>query len=167
MTRQRLREGSIRWETNLSIDSFSLKIVKKVEMLAFTNKVKFIKANVPEKVKTYVDIFLKKEIDYFQKKYGYKIEIIGDPNLIIPEYIISLLNKSKKTVNKVENLNKIIKQKEISRDNETKPKPKTSSSVKKLKIELEKKPITKKKNKTPRTLWVRKKKKKIAKSSQS
>ena len=29
MTRQRLREGYIKWETNLSIDSFALKIVKK------------------------------------------------------------------------------------------------------------------------------------------
>ena len=31
MTRQRLREGSIRWETNLSLISFSQKIVKKIE----------------------------------------------------------------------------------------------------------------------------------------
>merc|ERR1712167_80892 len=38
MTRQRLREGSINWETNLSLSSFSQKIVKKIEMLAFTNK---------------------------------------------------------------------------------------------------------------------------------
>ena len=29
MTRQRLREGSIKWETNLSLESFSQKIVKK------------------------------------------------------------------------------------------------------------------------------------------
>ena len=44
MTRQRLREGSIRWETNLSLESFSQKIVKKIEMLAFNNKIKIIKA---------------------------------------------------------------------------------------------------------------------------
>ena len=29
MTRQRLRESSIKWETNLSIDSFAQKIIKK------------------------------------------------------------------------------------------------------------------------------------------
>ena len=40
MTRQRLREGSIKWETNLSLESFALKIVKKSEMLSFTDKVK-------------------------------------------------------------------------------------------------------------------------------
>ena len=40
MTRQRLREGSIKWETNLSLESFALKLVKKSEMLSFTDKVK-------------------------------------------------------------------------------------------------------------------------------
>ena len=30
MTRQRLREGSIKWETNLSVESFSQKIIKKL-----------------------------------------------------------------------------------------------------------------------------------------
>ena len=44
MTRQRLREGSINWETILSLESFSQKIIKKIELLAFTNKVKIIKA---------------------------------------------------------------------------------------------------------------------------
>ena len=29
MTRQRLREGSIKWETQLSLESFSQKIIKK------------------------------------------------------------------------------------------------------------------------------------------
>ena len=31
MTRQRLREGSISWETILSLASFSQKIIKKIE----------------------------------------------------------------------------------------------------------------------------------------
>ena len=30
-------------------------IVKKIEMLAFTNKIKFINAHVPEKIKIYID----------------------------------------------------------------------------------------------------------------
>ena len=49
MTRQRLREGSIKWETQLSLGSFSQKIVKKIQHLAFTDKVKIIKSYVPEK----------------------------------------------------------------------------------------------------------------------
>ena len=107
MTRQRLREGSINWETNLSLESFSLKIIKKIEMLAFTNKIKFINASVPEKSKLYIESVLKKEIDFFQDKYKFKIEIIADPELIIPEYKINLLTKNKKIVNKIENINKI------------------------------------------------------------
>ena len=72
MTRQRLREGSIKWETNLSLESFSQKIVKKIEMLAFNNKIKIIKAYLPEKVSVYINTYLSKEINYFQKKYSYK-----------------------------------------------------------------------------------------------
>ena len=73
MTRQRLRESFIKWETNLSIESFALKIIKKVEMLAFTNKIKFIKVSIPEKVKLFIDAVLKKEIDYFQKNINLKL----------------------------------------------------------------------------------------------
>ena len=35
MTRQRLREGSIKWETQLSLSSFSQKILKKSSTLGF------------------------------------------------------------------------------------------------------------------------------------
>ena len=107
MTRQRLRESFINWETTLSIESFSLKIMKKIEMLAFTNKIKFINAYVPEKVKLYSESILKKEIEYFQKSYGFEIEFVSGAELVIPEYKIHLLNKNKKMVNKVENLHKI------------------------------------------------------------
>ena len=43
MTRQRLRESSIKWRMTLSLDSFALKIVKKSEELAFSNKAKITK----------------------------------------------------------------------------------------------------------------------------
>ena len=107
MTRQRLREGSIKWETNLSLESFSQKIVKKIEMLAFNNKIKIIKAYVPDKVKLYIESNLSKELVYFQKKYAYKIEILEKDQFIIPEYKIELLNKSKKIINKIEHVNHI------------------------------------------------------------
>ena len=35
MTRQRLKESSVKWEVNLSLESFAQKIIKKIEMLAF------------------------------------------------------------------------------------------------------------------------------------
>ena len=102
-----MREGSIRWETNLSLESFSQKIVKKIETVAFNNKIKIIKAFIPEKIKSYIEINLSKEIDYFEKKYSYDIEFISDPQFVIPEYKIELLNKSKKIIDKIENIKKI------------------------------------------------------------
>ena len=107
MSRQRLREGSVKWETNLAIESFALKVIKKVEMLAFTEKVKNITLKIPEKVQLYIETTLKKEVNYFEKKFGFKIEVNADPELIIPEYRINLFNKSKKIINKIENINKI------------------------------------------------------------
>ena len=160
MTRQRLREGSIKWETNLSLDSFSLKLIKKIEMLAFTNKIKFINAYVPEKIKLYIETVLKKEIDFFEKKYKYKIEFLPDPELIIPEYKIDLLTKNKKIINKIESVNKI---ENLTRSKERKVKKKEKKisnkavgSKQEIKNLKNKKSLDKKKNK-PRTLWVRKK----------
>ena len=96
MTRQRLREGSIKWETQLSLNSFSQKILKKIQHLAFTDKVKIIHAYIPEKVKIFIENNLIDELRYFQKKYSFEIKIFSDQNFIIPEYKIDLLNKSKK-----------------------------------------------------------------------
>ena len=154
MTRQRLREGFIKWETNLSMESFALKIIKKIEMLAFTNKIKFINVNVPDKIKLYIDSQLSKEINYFENKYNYKIEFIGDPALIVPEYKIQLLNKNKKIVSKIENINKI--------DNLRIDFKKSTTKVVKLTEEKKdnknKKKVQKGKVSLGRTLWVRKKK---------
>ena len=104
MTRQRLRESSIKWKMTLSLDSFALKIIKKSEELAFSNKAKIININTPEKVKIYIEENLIKEINHFKKKYKFDFNLISDKNLIIPEYKIELLNKNKKIIMKVENI---------------------------------------------------------------
>ena len=150
MTRQRLREGSIKWETQLSLGSFSQKIIKKIQHLAFTDKVKHIKSHVPEKVKLFIEKNLDDELKYFQKKYLFKIEVISDEKLIIPEYRIELLNKTKKNIKTIENINEIIQFRKIKKD-----KKKDVTETKKVKKELKK---TKSKKK-PRTLWFRKKRK--------
>ena len=106
MTRQRLRESSVKWNMVLSIDSFSLKIVKKGEELAFSNKAKIVDVRVPSKVKTYIYGNLSKEINHFKKKYKLEFNIIADENLAVPEYKINLLNKNKKIIKKVENIEK-------------------------------------------------------------
>ncbi len=150
MTRQRLREGSIKWETQLSLGSFAQKICKKIQHLAFTDKVKIIKSFVPEKVKLFIENNLVEELKFFQKKYPLKIEILSDKNYVIPEYKIDLLNKSKKLIKSVENFDKV---KFKEKDKKIK--------VKEIKQLKKSKPTTKKikTKKTLRTLWVRRKKK--------
>ena len=107
MTRQRLRESSVKWNMTLSLDSFALKIVKKGEELAFSNKAKIVNINIPLKVKTYIEKNLGKEINHFKKKYKLEFNIIADNNQMIPEYKIELLNKNKKIIKKIENIENI------------------------------------------------------------
>ena len=156
MTRQRLREGSINWETVLSLDSFAQKIIKKIELLAFTNKVKIIKTFIPEKVKLYIENKLSNEVEYFEKKYSFKINLMADAKLIIPEYKMELLNKTKKIINTVENIDKINLIKE-NLENVKKVK-KTNVETKINSKKLKKTKAVKNKIKKPRTLWFRKKK---------
>jgi ribonuclease E len=154
MTRQRLREGSIKWETQLSLSSFSQKILKKIQHLAFTDKVKIINSYVPEKVKIYIEKNLLDELKYFQKKYTFEVKILSNDKFIIPEYKIDLLNKSKKLLNKIENINSIIETKKIKKILVKEKREKSKSTLK----SKDKTKKTKSKKKI-RTLWVRRKKK--------
>ena len=156
MTRQRLREGSIKWETQLSLGSFSQKILKKIQYLAFTDKIKIIKSYVPEKVKIFIEKNLLEELKYFQKKYLFKVEILSDEKLVIPEYKIDLLNKSKKILKSIENINQISSPKKLNKDM-TKSLSKEKKEIKESK--RSKKELKKKKTKKKlRTLWIRRKK---------
>ena len=152
MTRQRLREGSIKWETQLSLSSFSQKILKKIQYLAFTDKVKVVNSYVPEKVKTYIEINLLDELKYFQKKYSFELKILADHKFVIPEYKIELLNKSKKLINTVENIYSI---EGLNKKKDNRPEVKKTKENFKNKDKVKK---TKTKKKI-RTLWVRRKKK--------
>ena len=109
MTRQRLRESSIKWNMTLSIDSFALKVVKKAEEVSFVNKAKIINIYIAEKIKVYIDESLKKEIKYFKNKHNLEFNIIADKNLILPEYKTDLLNKNKKIIKKIENIERVQK----------------------------------------------------------
>ena len=151
MTRQRLREGSIKWETQLSLSSFSQKILKKIQHLAFEDKVKIINSYVPEKVKMYIENNLLEELKYFQKKYLFEVNILSNEKFIIPEYKIDLLNKSKKSINSIENIDSIAKIKIVKK----KVKEVKNKETVKVKNKIKKTKLKKK----VRTLWVRRKKK--------
>jgi len=147
MTRQRLRESFIKWETNLSLESFSLKMIKKIEMLAFSNKTKIVTAYLSDKVANYINSDLKKELSFFEKKYKFKINIMSDSNLIIPEYKIHLLNKNKKIIDKIESIKAL----------HSSPKVKKTNVLKEDSIEKNKK----NKESLGRIVWVRKKRRKL------
>ena len=150
MSRQRLKESSIKWETNLSIESFGQKIIKKIELLAFSSKTKIIEASVPSKVYLFLKSYFTKEISFFEKKYKFKINIMADNGLIIPEYKIKLFNKNKKIINKIENFKEIENIKEKN-NNIVKI---NNYPKKQVSEDLSKKPPKKGLGKT---LWVRRK----------
>ena len=139
MTRQRLREGSIKWETQLSLPSFSQKILKKIQQLAFTDKVKIINSYIPEKVKIYIESNLQEELKYFKKKYSLEVNIFSSDIFVIPEYKIELLNKSKKILSTIENIHYIedtrkkIKKPTLEKTKKIKQLNKTKEKTKKVK----------------------------------
>ena len=79
----------------------------KIETLAFSNKTKTVSAFIPDKVSSFLNHYFRKEILFFEKKHKFKINIIPDSGLIIPEYKIHLLNRNKKIIKKIENFKTI------------------------------------------------------------
>ena len=118
MSRQRLRESSVQWHISLTNQSFAQKIIKLIEVKAIKSKAKIVNANIPEKIKNFLFDNFQKDLKYMEKKYKIKINLLGDKLLLVPEYEISLENKSKKVLDKIENKIEIRK---ISIDNKNKP----------------------------------------------
>ena len=119
MSRQRLRESAVKWKVALTDESFAQKILKLVELKAVLNKAKFVELRVCDKISAFLKENFIEDLTYFEKKNKIKIDIISDNNLIIPEYIINIKNKSKKTIElieyfeKLKNLDDLIKDKKI------------------------------------------------------
>jgi len=107
MSRQRLRESAVKWKINLTDESFALKILKLVELKAILNKAKFVDLKVCKKISDFLKENFIEDLTYFEKKNKMKIDIISDNSLIIPEYIIDLKNKSKKTIELIEHFEKL------------------------------------------------------------
>ena len=114
MSRQRLRESAVKWKINLSDESFALKLLKLVELKSVLNKAKFVELKVCEKISNFLKENFVEDLTFFEKKNKMKIDIITDSSLTIPEYIIDLKNKSKKTLELIkyfENLKNLDNQK--------------------------------------------------------
>ena len=107
MSRQRLRESSVKWDVSLTNESYALKILKTVEIKSISNKAKFVKVKVCDKIRNFIKENFVDGLKYFEKKNKIKVEIIADNSLIIPDHKIELLNKSKKVLEKIENISKL------------------------------------------------------------
>ena len=107
MSRQRLRESAIKWKVTLTDESFAQKLLKTVELKAVINKAKFVELRVCEKISDFLKENFVDDLTYFEKKNKMTIDIISDPTLIIPEYIINVQNKSKKTIELIEHFEKL------------------------------------------------------------
>ena len=107
MSRQRLRESAIKWNVTLTNESFAQKLLKTVELKAVINKAKFVELRVCEKICNFLKENFIDDLTYFEKKNKMTIDIISDPALIIPEYIINIQNKTKKTIELVEHFEKL------------------------------------------------------------
>ena len=102
MSRQRLRESVIKWKVILTDESFAIKLLKIVELKAIVNKAKFVELRVCEKISEFLKDNFVNDLTYFENKNKITIDIISDNSLIIPEYIINIQNKSKKTIELIE-----------------------------------------------------------------
>jgi len=134
MSRQRLRESSVQWNISLTNESFAQKVIKVVEINAIKNKSKLVQITVPEKIKNFLNENFKEDLIYIEKKNKIKITFVGDSSLLVPEYKIEFLNKSKKVLEKLENaieLKKISIEKKIENDLKGKPKFKSKNFKKK------------------------------------
>ena len=116
MSRQRLRESAVKWKVTLTDESFAMKILKLVEVKAVLTKAKFVELRICEKISDFMKENFIEDLKYFEEKNLIKIDIIADNTLIIPEYIIDLQNKSKKTLETVEHLEKLKNLEEQKKD---------------------------------------------------
>jgi len=107
MSRQRLRESAVKWKVTLTDESFAMKILKLVEVKAVLTKAKFVELKICEKISDFMKENFIEDLKYFEEKNLIKIDIIADNTLIIPEYIIDLQNKTKKTIETVEHIEKL------------------------------------------------------------
>ncbi len=107
MSRQRLRESAVKWKISLTDESFAQKLLKLIEMKVIINKAKFVTLKVCERISDFLKENFVNNLTYCEKKNKVKIDIVAENSLIIPEYIIDIKNKSKKTIELIENFKKL------------------------------------------------------------
>ena len=100
MSRQRLRESNIKWSLKLTNETFTLKILKLIEIKTLEINAKIVELFVSEKISEYLNANYIEDIKYFEKKNKINFNININKELNLTEYIIELKSKSKKVLEK-------------------------------------------------------------------
>tara|TARA_S200000501_G_scaffold345073_1_gene357416 strand:+ start:894 stop:2648 length:1755 start_codon:yes stop_codon:yes gene_type:complete len=126
MSRQRLRESSVKWEINLTSESYSLKLLKMIELKSINSKAKLINASVPSKILEFINQNFLDDVKYFEKKNKIKITFKDDKSLNLKDHSIEFLSKAKKVIEKSEVITKLKKIEHVQNDdiNQKNKKPK-------------------------------------------
>ena len=99
MTRQRLRESSIKWEIQLSVDSFALKVLKLLEERAFSDsKIRIINVSLSKKIIDILNNNYSTELRFFKDKYKLKINLVQNSEFLSQEFLFSFFDSKKKLI---------------------------------------------------------------------
>ena len=107
MSRQRLRESSVKWKISLTNETFALKIIKLLEIQIIDAKAKIIDLSLCDQICNFIKNNLNENLKFVEKKYKVKINLIPNSSLIIPDYKIEFKNKSKKVISTLEEISKL------------------------------------------------------------
>jgi len=109
MSRQRLRESSVKWNLKLSNETFVLKIIKLIELKTLENSAKIIKINLNEKINNFIKDNYMDDFDYFKNKNKVEINLFNNNSLGLDDYEVEFLSKTNKVIEKLEKISNLQK----------------------------------------------------------
>ena len=135
MTRQRLRESYIKWETVLSKESFCEKLLRKVEEKIFDiPKVKKVSIEISPKTILFMKENMKEEINFFEKKFKFKSLFLKNENLLSNEFKVNFLNSKNKLLDTYSEISIQIEETKKNKSIKSDGKKKTQKKFKKKKV---------------------------------
>jgi len=109
MSRQRLRESSVKWNLKLSNETFVLKIIKLIELKTLESNAKIIKLNLNEKINNFIKDNYMDDFDYFKNKNKVEINMFNNNSLGLDDYEVEFLSKTNKVIVKIEKISNLQK----------------------------------------------------------
>ena len=109
MSRQRLRESSIKWNLKLSNETFALKVIKLVELKTLETNAKIVKMYLNDKINNFIKENYYDDFNYFKRKNKIEINFFENKSLGLDDYEIEFLSKTNKVIEKLEKISNLKK----------------------------------------------------------